>query len=77
MDMLERMQEGRLKVATHLRDFYEEKGVYHRKDGRIVDTNDDVISAVRYAVLSLRHARTQGRSTQPVVSTSHGARLYR
>ena len=31
--------------------------MYHRKDGKIVPINDDVISAMRYCVMSLRKAR--------------------
>ena len=33
--------------------------MYHRKDGKIVAINDDVISAMRYAVMSLRKARVK------------------
>jgi hypothetical protein len=33
--------------------------MYHRKDGKIVPANDDAISAMRYAVMSLRKARTK------------------
>ena len=38
---------------------FEELRMYHRKDGKIVPANDDVISAMRYAVMSLRKARTK------------------
>jgi hypothetical protein len=31
--------------------------MYHRKDGKIVPINDDVISAMRYCVMSLRKSR--------------------
>lgn len=57
MDMLDRMQTGRLKVAAHLEYFFEEFRLYHRKDGKVVKENDDVISAVRYAMMMLRHAK--------------------
>ena len=30
---------------------------YHRKDGKIVPMNDDLISALRYCIMSLRKAR--------------------
>ena len=33
IEMLERMQTGRLKVFTELRQWIEEFNVYHRKDG--------------------------------------------
>ena len=37
----------------------EEMRMYHRKDGKIVPKHDDVISAMRYCVMSLRKARVK------------------
>lgn len=59
MDMLDRMQTGRFKVARHLRDWFDEFRMYHREDGKIVKVNDDLLSATRYAVMSLRFAKVQ------------------
>jgi len=59
MEMLNRMQTGRLKVAAHLEVFFEEFRLYHRKDGKIVKEFDDVISAVRYLIMMLRFARVK------------------
>jgi hypothetical protein len=59
MEMLTRMQTGRLKVAAHLEPFFEEFRLYHRKDGKIVKEFDDVISAVRYGIMMLRHAKVR------------------
>jgi phage terminase large subunit-like protein len=56
MDMLQRMQSGRLKVFDHLGDWFAEMRMYHRKDGKIVKERDDIMSATRYAVMSLRYA---------------------
>ena len=58
-EMLTRMQTGRFKVAKQCRQWFEEKAIYHRKDGKLVKLRDDLISASRYACQSLRHARTQ------------------
>jgi phage terminase large subunit-like protein len=66
MDMYDRMQTGRLKVASHLTDFWSEFRLYHRKDGKIVKENDDVISAVRYAIMGKRYAVTKSE-TAPLV----------
>jgi len=55
--VLERMQTGRLKIASHLKDVFEEFRLYHRKEGRIVKERDDLMDAMRYAVMSLRFAR--------------------
>jgi len=58
MDMLDRMQTGRFKVAAHLQDWWEEFRLYHRDNGKIVKLNDDLLSATRYAIMMLRHAKT-------------------
>ncbi len=55
-DMLDRMKTGRLKVAAHLNDWWEEYGLYHRKDGQIVKERDDLLCATRYALMMLRFA---------------------
>ena len=68
MDMLDRMQTGRLKVAKHLNDWFEEFRLYHRDDGKVVKLNDDLLSATRYALMMLRHAKMQSvpqRKIQP------------
>lgn len=57
-DLLDRMQTGRFKVFRHLGDWFEEFRTYHRKDGRIVEEHDDLISATRYGAMCLRFART-------------------
>jgi len=56
--MLERMQTGRWKVFRHLEDWFQEFRLYHRKEGRVVKLADDLLSASRYAMMMLRHART-------------------
>lgn len=56
MMMLDRMQTGRLKVAKHLNDWFEEFRLYHRDDGKVVKINDDLMSATRYGIMMLRHA---------------------
>jgi phage terminase large subunit-like protein len=58
-DMLNRMTEGRLKVAKHLEDWWQEFRIYHRKDGKIVKERDDLMSATRYGIMTLEHAITK------------------
>lgn len=55
-EMLDRMQTGRLKVFSHLAQWFEEFRLYHRVDGIIVKENDDLISATRYAMMMRRFA---------------------
>lgn len=68
MDMLDRMRTGRFKVAKHLNDWWEEFRLYHRKDGKIVKENDDLMSATRVGVMMLRHAKVR---VQPVKAKIH------
>lgn len=58
-EMLDRMLTGRLKVAAHLNEWFEEFRLYHRKDGKIVKEYDDLLSATRYLMMMLRHAITK------------------
>ncbi len=57
-DMIQRMQTGRFKVFRTCFDFFQEFKMYHRKDGKIIAKNDDILSATRYATMSLRFATT-------------------
>lgn len=56
MMMLDRMQTGRLKVAAHLADWWEEFRMYHREDGKVVKERDDLMAATRYGLMMLRYA---------------------
>jgi len=60
MAMLEAMEEGRFKVFSTCQDWFKEKNIYHRKmvNGKsiIVDVNEDIMSASRYAFQSQRFA---------------------
>ena len=56
-EMLTRMETGRLKVFSHLADWFEEFRMYHRKDGLIVKQRDDLLSSTRQAIMDLRHAQ--------------------
>jgi hypothetical protein len=53
------METGRFKVFKHLNDWWEEFRLYHRKDGKVVKEGDDLMSATRYAIMSLRHSSTK------------------
>ena len=68
MMMLDRMQTGRLKVARHLTDWWDEFRLYHREDGKVVKEADDLMSATRYALMMLRHAKVQQIKSKPPVA---------
>lgn len=66
LDMQQRMETGRYRVAAHLTDWWNEYRNYHRKDGAIVKAGDDLMSASRVALMDKRHGRIValgGRST--------------
>lgn len=68
VDMSTRMKEGRLKVFDHLEEWFAEFRNYHHKDHKIVDKDDDIMAATRYAVMSIRHAeRPDKRYFKPKV----------
>lgn len=60
-DIKERMLSGRFKIfdtnSCHM--IFEEKARYHRKDGKIVKRDDDLMDAMRYSACSVTH---RGRS---------------
>jgi hypothetical protein len=56
MDILDRMQTGRFKVARNLNEWFDEFRLYHRKDGKIVKERDDLLDCTRYGVMMLRYA---------------------
>lgn len=55
-DLMDRMMTGRFKVASGLKDWWEEFRMYHRKDGKVVKVRDDLLDATRYGLMSLRYA---------------------
>ena len=68
--MLDRMKTGRLKVAAHLADWWQEFGLYHRKDGQIVKERDDLLCATRYGLMMLRFAaEPDGSAGAPEIET--------
>jgi phage terminase large subunit-like protein len=56
MDLLQRMEDGKFKVFATLSEWWMEFRMYHRKEGKIVPLHDDLMSATRYAAMSMRFA---------------------
>ena len=61
VEMMLRMETGRLKIFSNLEDFFKEKRIYHTVDGKIIRKGEDLMSATRYVVMSIRHARAKIR----------------
>jgi hypothetical protein len=62
IEMLDRMQTGRLKVFKSLAGWLSEFRIYHRDNGQVVKIKDDRISASRYALMMLRYAKTKPKA---------------
>ena len=58
-NILTAMETGKFKVFSTESEWFREKGIYHRKEGKIVKRMDDVMDATRYAYQSLRFADIQ------------------
>lgn len=63
--MDERFKSGRLKIASHLSEWFEEFRGYHRKEGLIVKVRDDLMSATRILCMDIRHARQKAHFPNP------------
>lgn len=55
--MLQMMQTGRLKIFSHLTDLFEEIESYYRNEGKVIKIDEDIVCALRYAVMCLRFAQ--------------------
>lgn len=67
IDMLDRMQTGRFKVFKSLGGWLSEFRIYHRDEGQIVKIKDDRISASRYALMMLRHAKVKPKADKLIL----------
>ena len=55
--VLSRMQTSRFKIFQTCTQTFNEISTYHRKDGKIVKKNDDLLSSIYKAVMMIRYAR--------------------
>ena len=68
MEMLERMKTDRLKIFSNLNPLLEERRMFHRKDGRIVNIREDILKAVMYAIMMRRFAMPNARRVRGSLS---------
>jgi len=57
-EMDRRFATGRLLVASHLAEWFDEYMGYHRDGGLVVKVDDDLMSATRQLVMDIRYAKT-------------------
>lgn len=69
LEITEREGTGRFKVAAHLTDYFDERRLYHRKNGLIVAVTNDVLDATRYGVMGKRFGRAL-----PLIGGNHKRR---
>ena len=72
-EMYDRMETGRLKVFSNLNDWFEEFRMYHRKDGLIVKSMDDLLCATRYAMMMIRFSAVKLKKRPAMVQHNGGA----
>jgi phage terminase large subunit-like protein len=75
-EVIDRLESGRLKVFSHLTDLLEEMRGYHRKEGRLVKERDDVIAAMRYALMMERFAAVVRRGPRDGEPVRRKLRVY-
>jgi phage terminase large subunit-like protein len=75
MEMLTRMRSGQFKVAAGCIEWGDEFSGYHRKDGLIVKTNDDLLSATRVGIMQLRSARPAALGGHRAMRSNGEARM--
>ncbi len=56
-DLESRFANGKLKIAAHLSDWFDEYRNYHRVDGLVHKVDDDLMSATRVLCMDIRHAK--------------------
>lgn len=64
--MNERFAVGQLRVFSNLHEWFEEYRTYHRKDGIIVASHDDLMDATRMAIMMLRQFREPPHRTRQI-----------
>lgn len=57
-EMESRFATGRLRVAAHLAEWFEEYRSYHRVNGLVNKVDDDLLSATRVLCMDIRRAKT-------------------
>jgi phage terminase large subunit-like protein len=62
--MEERLAGGKLKVAAHLAEWFDEYQGYHRVNGLVNKVDDDLLSATRVGCMDLRFAKAPERFPQ-------------
>lgn len=69
MEVDKRMRDGGLKVFSTCTDFFDEFRNYHRKNGQLTKTKDDVLKSSFYAIMMRRYAKATHRTAKkaPVV----------
>jgi phage terminase large subunit-like protein len=78
VEMYDRLSTGRLKVFSHLSDWFDEKLNYHRDEaGNIVKVSDDLLAATRYAYMMRRFAKQKKDITVGASIVAHIPRPMR
>ena len=64
-EIKQRLEQGRLKIFSTCVDLFEEYRNYHLEDNKIVKIDDDLLDALRYAIMMINQAKTIDRNWFP------------
>jgi len=67
--VITRIDDGEFKVFSTCHEFFDEYRNYHRKDGKLSQTRDDILKATFYAVMMKRYATTR-KTRKQIAPTS-------
>jgi phage terminase large subunit-like protein len=71
-EMEQRFATGRLKIAEHLSEVFDEFRGYHRINGLVHKVDDDLMSAIRVLCMDIRFAKTFERDRSPGFTRDEG-----
>jgi hypothetical protein len=75
--MEERFAAGRLLIASHLAEVFDEYQGYHRVNGLVNKIDDDILSAIRVLCMDLRFAKTPENFPQYRRASGQGPQIAR
>jgi hypothetical protein len=70
-ELVDRFETGRLKVAAHLTELFDEYRDLHRENGLVVKVRDDLLSALRIAVMARWFAKVLPLGDLPELSRNN------
>ncbi|MFA5630335.1 MAG: terminase family protein [Porticoccaceae bacterium] len=71
--LLNLMETGKFKVFSTLNEWFGEFRIYHRKNGKVVKLQDDLMAATRYAYMMLRYAQVPPDPSRQILDVNRNS----